>query len=263
MIRSPIKWVGGKSKLRKVILPMIPKHECYVEVFGGAGWVLFAKEPSRIEVLNDLDGELINFFRVVKNSPEELIASFEWDLVSREEFDSTLSLDLADLTDIERAHRFYYLIMSSWGGELGSARFQTSKSDGGHGNRLIGALKTLEDRIRPAHQRLRTVIIENMPWEQCVARYDASHTFFYLDPPYPGNKCNYQYNMREVQEHTDLVERLRSVKGKWLLSTYDTEDIRQLFDGCYFEPVLFASGMAGNGYQNTELIITNFETGHD
>jgi DNA adenine methylase len=263
MIRSPIKWVGGKSRLRRVILPMIPEHECYAEVFGGAGWVLFAKEPSRVEVLNDLDGELMNFFRVVKHSPEKLIESCKWDLVSREEFSRILNLDPTSLTEMERAHRFYYLIMSSWGGELGSVRFQTSKSDGGHGNRLVGALKTLEERIRPAHQRLQTVIIENLPWEQCIDQYDGPHTFFYLDPPYPGNKCNYQYNMRGIQEHTSLAERLRTIEGKWLLSTYDTDSIRELFDGYYSEPVLFASGMAGNGYQNTELIITNFEVRRD
>jgi len=259
MIRSPIKWVGGKSKLRKIILPMIPEHECYVEVFGGAGWVLFAKEPSQVEALNDLDGELMNFFRVVKNAPDELISSFEWNLVSREEFNRLLGLDPANLTEVERAHRFYYLIMASWGGELGSARFQTSVSDGGHGNRLFGALKTLEQRIKPAHQRLQTVIIENLPWEQCIEKYDDPRTFFYLDPPYPGNRCNYQYNMRSLDDHVRLAERLKSAKSKWLLSTYDFQDIRKLFNGHRFNPVSFASGMAGNAYKNTELIIANFE----
>jgi DNA adenine methylase len=260
MIRSPIRWVGGKSKLRKVILPMIPEHECYVEVFGGAGWVLFAKEPSRVEVLNDLDSELMNFFRVVKNAPDELINSFKWDLVSREEFNRLLSLDPVDLTEIERAHRFYYLIMSSWGGELGSARFQTSVSDGGHGNRLFGALKTLERRIKPAHKRLQTVIIENLPWEECLDKYDDPRTFFYLDPPYPGNKCNYRYNMRSLEDHMRLAKRLNSAKSKWLLSTYDSGDIRKLFKGHHFESVSFPSGMAGNDYKNTEVIVVNFRT---
>jgi len=78
MIRSPIKWVGGKSKLRKVIIPMIPEHKCYVEVFGGAAWVLFGKPPSQIEVLNDIDEDLINFFEVVKTNPLRLIRSFRW-----------------------------------------------------------------------------------------------------------------------------------------------------------------------------------------
>ena len=83
MLNSPIRWVGGKSRLRKFILPLIPEHACYLEPFGGAGWVLFGKQPSSVEVYNDIDQELVNFFRVLKHRPEELIASFEWELVSR------------------------------------------------------------------------------------------------------------------------------------------------------------------------------------
>lgn len=258
MIRSPIKWVGGKSKLRNVILPMIPEHECYVEVFGGAGWVLFAKEPSSVEVYNDIDGELVNFFSVVKNTPGRFISSFNWDLISRREFNRLLALDPENLTSLQRAHRFYYLIMSSWGGELGSARFQTSISDGGHGNRLVGALKTLRQRIEPVHERLQTVIIEGLSWEECIGQYDSRQTFFYLDPPYPGNKCNYRFNMRSVEDHGLLAKQLKSAKGKWLLSTYDSKEIRRLFAGYHFTRVSFASGMAGNGYKNIEVLVTNF-----
>lgn len=77
MVNSPFKWVGGKSRLRKQIVAILPSHTCYVEPFAGAAWVLFAKPPSDVEVLNDIDQELVNFFRVVKEKPEELIASFE------------------------------------------------------------------------------------------------------------------------------------------------------------------------------------------
>ena len=83
MINSPFRWVGGKSRLRRHIIPLLPPHTCYVEPFAGAAWVLFGKPPSSVEVINDIDQELINFFRVIKERPEELIASFEWDLVSR------------------------------------------------------------------------------------------------------------------------------------------------------------------------------------
>src|SRR4051794_21454863 len=83
MLNSPIKWVGGKSRLRKQIISLLPPHTCYVELFAGAAWVLFGKPPSNVEVLNDIDQDLVNFFRVVKEKPEELIASFDWELVSR------------------------------------------------------------------------------------------------------------------------------------------------------------------------------------
>ena len=82
-VNSPFKWVGGKSRLRKEIIQLLPPHTCYVEPFAGAAWVLFGKPPSAVEVINDIDDQLINFFRVVKEKPEELIASFEWELVAR------------------------------------------------------------------------------------------------------------------------------------------------------------------------------------
>ncbi|HXF61792.1 MAG TPA: DNA adenine methylase, partial [Caldilineaceae bacterium] len=165
MINSPFKWAGGKSRLRSQIIPLIPRHSCYVELFAGGAWVLFGKPPSDVEVLNDIDEELVTFFRVVREKPEQLIASFEWELVARAEFERLASLEPRQLTDVQRAHRFYYLIMAGWGGEANYPRFQTSISDGGHGNRLIGALKRLRERIGPVHERLKTVIIENLDWE--------------------------------------------------------------------------------------------------
>jgi DNA adenine methylase len=175
-LNSPIKWIGGKSRLRKHVIALLPPHSCYVEPFAGAAWVLFGKPPSPVEVINDIDQELINFFRVVKEQPEKLIASFEWELVSRAEFKRLATLDLTKLDEIQRAHRFYYLIMAGWGGEINYPRFQTSITDAGHGNRLIGALKTLRQRLEPVYQRLRTVIIENLDWQACLDRYDRPGT---------------------------------------------------------------------------------------
>lgn len=269
MVNSPIKWVGGKSRLRKQIIELLPLegHTCYVEPFGGAAWVLFAKSPSPVEVLNDIDQELINFFRVVREKPEELIQSFELELVSRAEFDRLASLDLSELSDIQRAHRFYYLIMAGWGGELNYPRFQTSITDGGHGNRLFGALKTLRKRIEPVHERLSTVIIENLSWEKCLERYDKEKTIMYLDPPYPGNGCNYAHNMKSWEEHQNLVDTLENAKCRWILSSYDTNDVRDLFTGktgIYFVQVQSASGMkekkgGDTRVLNKEVLITNFE----
>ena len=109
MLPSPFKWVGGKSKLRKKIISLLPSNNCYVEVFAGAAWVLFGKEKSKVEVLNDIDGEVVNFFRVVKEDPKGLIDYFRWDLVSREEFKRLTKLSPKTLDPISRAHRFYYL----------------------------------------------------------------------------------------------------------------------------------------------------------
>jgi len=265
MINSPFKWVGGKSRLRKQIIELIPPHTCYVELFSGAAWVLFGKQPSDVEVLNDIDGELMNFFRVVKYKPEEFIQSFDLELVSREEFRRLANLEPQTLSDIERAHRFYYVIMASWGGELKYPRFQTSISDGGHGNRLIGALKRLRERIEPVHKRLSTVIIENLDWETCLARYDREKTVMYIDPPYPMNKVNYFHNMQSWEDHQRLAQRLRDSRCKWILSSYDTPEIRSLYNAkkFYILPVQAFSGMekkknGGKRVLNREVLITNF-----
>ncbi|WAS06582.1 DNA adenine methylase [Gloeomargaritales cyanobacterium VI4D9] len=267
-INSPFKWVGGKSRLRNDIVAILPSHTCYVEPFCGAAWVLFGKPPSPVEVLNDKDQELINFFRVVREKPEELIRAFDLELVSRAEFDRLAQLDTEKLTDVERAHRFYYLIMAGWGGELDYPRFQTSISDGGHGNRLIGALKTLRSRIEPVYDRLKTVIIECLDWKQCFQRYDREGTVMYLDPPYPGNGCNYFHNMKKWDEHREMAQILSRTNCKWILSSYDTPEIRELFANqkeIYFTCVQSFSGMkikknSKERKLNKEVLITNYPT---
>lgn len=264
MISSPFKWIGGKSRLRKEIIAILPEHSCYVEPFAGAAWVLFAKPPSDVEILNDLDQELVSFFRVVKEKPEELITSFDFELVSRAEFTRLAELNPSDLTELERAHRFYYLIMAGWGGELNYPRFQTSTMDGGGGNRLIGGLKTLRTRLEPIHNRLRSVIIENLPWEKCIERYDRENVVMYVDPPYPGNGCNYFHNMRDWNDHERLATRLNEAKCKWIVSSYDKEEIRNLFKDSYISVVQSASGMSVKKNDNTrvlnkEILITNYD----
>ena len=267
MLNSPFKWVGGKSRLRKYIVPMIPPHSCYVEPFAGAAWVLFGKPLSDVEVLNDIDQELVTFFRVVRDQPEELLASFEWELVSRAEFERLAISDTATLGEIERAHRFYYLVMAGWGGEAAYPRFQTSKRDGGHGNRLVGALKTLRQRLEPIHERLRTVIIENLDWRECIKRYDDRETVMYVDPPYLRNRVNYKFNMRGEQDHHDLADTLKNSQSHWILSSYDTTEIRELFHEYKITPVRSSSGMqtgqaerqdGKNRTTNEEILVTNF-----
>lgn len=266
MINSPFKWVGGKSRLRKHIVPLIPHHTCFVDMFAGAAWVLFGKAPSDVEVLNDRDEDLITFFRVVKEKPEELIESFDLELVARSEFERLAALDPNELTDVQRAHRFYYLIMAGWGGELAYPRFQTSITDGGHGNRLFGAIKNLRKRIEPVYKRLSTVIIENFDWKDCLAQYDSLKTCIYVDPPYPGNKCNYAHNMRDWETHYELYNQLRNAKSKWIISSYDIPEIRNIFSEPQYH-ILAVRSFSGMNVdknrtarvQNKEVLILNFQ----
>jgi len=263
MLNSPFKWVGGKSRLRKYIIPLIPPHTCYSEPFCGAAWVLFGKRPSDVEIINDVDKELVSFFKVVKTRPEDLIESFDMELVSRAEFERLANTDPSTLNEIERAHRFYYLIMAGWGGELNYPRFQTSITDGGHGNRLFGAIKTLRQRLQPVHERLKTVIIECLDWRDFFDRYDRPGVVMYVDPPYPANGCNYAHNMRSWDEHRELADRLHKSRCRWIYSSYDTPEIWELFREHHIISVTSSSGMAdsrgGQGrVPNKEVLVTNF-----
>lgn len=260
---SPFRWVGGKSRLRKYIIELIPAHSCYLELFCGAAWVLFGKKPSDVEIINDIDRDLMTFFTVVKDRPEELVASFEWELVSRSKFERLRDTDPSTLDDVQRAHRFYYLIMAGWGGELNYPRFQTSITDGGGGNRLVGALRSLRDRLKPVHQRLSSVLIECLDWRECLERYDRKGVVMYVDPPYPENGCNYAHNMREWSGHQELASRLMRTNCKWIYSSYDRPEIRAMFEGCHVVEVKSASGMSEKRggvtrVPNHEVLILNF-----
>ena len=267
MLNSPLKWAGGKSQLRKQIIPLIPEHVCYVEPFGGAAWLLLGKAPSEVEVLNDIDGELVNLFRVIRNNPDGLIQSFRWDLVSREELHTLTARDPLELDPVERAHRFYYLIMAGWGGQGKYPRFQTAVKDpGGHGNRLAGALETMEEKIKPVHQRLRTVLIENMDWRKCVDRYDSPDTLIYLDPPYQGNGVDYRFNMKSREDHQTMRAKLATLQARWMLSAYDNPEMREMYPEYWVTPIQSTSGMDAKEEgkprkkrgKNQEIVISNF-----
>ena len=183
------------------------------------------------------------------------MATFEMDLFSWEVFEGFRYDYHSRMTDLERAHRFYYLIMAGWGGELALPRLQTAISDGGHGNRLIGAIKHLRSKIMPVHERLQTVIIEHLDWREFMERYDRKGVFMYVDPPYPGNHCNYAHNMRSIEEHRALVDRLRQAECRWLLTSFDKPEVRRLYDEFQVTPIDFASGLvAGDGSRRNREI---------
>lgn len=109
-IRSPLAgWMGGKLQLSKRIVAAIPEHTCYVEPFAGAAWVLFRKLESDVEVINDINRELVTFYRCIQHHLEEFVRYFKWVLVARDEFERLKRVEPDTLTDIQRAARFYYL----------------------------------------------------------------------------------------------------------------------------------------------------------
>ncbi|AFM42981.1 DNA adenine methylase Dam [Desulfosporosinus acidiphilus SJ4] len=254
-MNSPIKWMGGKFRLRNRILEMLPQdHLCFVEVFGGAGWVLFAKSLSKIEVLNDVNGELINFFKVVRDKTQDFIRAFEYLLVSRQIFEEYKRANPQELDDIERAVRFYYLVHFSFGARMQS--FIISPT----GVRLV--LKTLEQEIKQTRERLLNTIIENRDFEKLILSYDRPSTLFYCDPPYYGLTGYSSQGSRvfTVEDHIRLRDVLSRLQGRYLLSINDHPDIRELYNGFNIEEVSlrYSVSRKDKSTLKKELLISNY-----
>lgn len=224
-LRPPIPYFGGKQLMAGKLLPLFPSHKTYVEVFGGAASLLFAKEPSPVEVYNDLDSDLVNFMQVLRDR-DGMFPDFynraclspysrdEW-LFCRDHLND-------DPSPVERARRFFVLARFSFGGLIGnsfgidvtgSKRGMVQKASAYQG--VLGILPKLGER-------LVSVLIENKDFRNLIQVYDTEEAFFYLDPPYvPETRRSgaYKHEMTE-DDHRDLVELLRSIKGKAMLSGY-------------------------------------------
>ena len=257
-MKSPIKWVGGKSKLADKLIPLIPKHKCYVEVFSGAGWMLFAKEPSTVEVLNDFDSNLMNFWSVIKNTPDQFIRSFNYTLVSRETFDKyKIKYKQNDFEDnIEKAHVFYYLVNAGFASDMKNPVFGT-KCQSRNGLRV----EEVDTTIPEAYKRLQKVTIENKSFEELFKIYDSPDTFFYLDSPYRNTK-QYAVGKFTDEQYQLLADCCKKAKGKWLYTINDDEYIRELFKdfNIMTHDVYYSVCKTQNGRQGfKELIITNYD----
>lgn len=226
MLRSPLKWVGGKYKLRDVIVGKFPAHELYVELFCGAAWVLFGKPPetSKSEVLNDLDGELVNFWRVVKHRPAEFTEAASWLLASRELFKQWNCLSGIG-GEVERAVRFFAVMRTAFGAKRVGNHFGVQ-----YANRPNLTWPQAKEEVQSIIRRLSIVWVERMPWDQCIEKFNRSEAFFYADPPYrlPATK-SYRHGFTD-EDHARLADILQqSVKGKWLLSYNDDPFLRSLY----------------------------------
>jgi len=252
-MNAPICWLGGKSRLRKKIIERLPEHTCYVEVFGGAGWVLFGKEPSKVEVYNDIDGELVNFFRVIKNCHKAFVQAFDWILVSRKLFKDFITSQPEDLDEIQRAVRFYYIIRVSFGGK--GEHFGYAKKGKSNLN-LEGFYKTFSG----IHNRLRRVYIEEDDFEAILRRYDGTETVFYLDPPY-YETAGYRYKMN-LEDYERLAGILAKIEGRFLLTINDHETMKDVYSGYTIEEVEVSYSIARDIKSRGkygELLIRNYE----
>jgi len=251
---SFIAWVGGKKLLRKEIVNRFPQDgvKKYVEVFGGAGWVLFYKDKhAEKEVYNDVNSELVNLFRNVKYHPEAVAKELELTVSSREIFEKFKAADVGQMTEIQRAARYLYLIKLSYGA--------TVRSFGCRARNTIDM-----DALLQVKRRLDGVLIENKSFAKLITAQDEVGTLFYCDPPYHNTEKYYDTGEDGFGEemHILLRDTLRGIKGNFVLSYNDDEFIREIYKGFVIEEVershnlKMAMGDLGSRYK--ELIIRNF-----
>ena len=221
-------WYGGKFSHLEWLLPLLPKCHHYCEPFAGSAAVLINREPSPVETYNDIDGDVVNFFRVLRDRPEELIRSISLTPFSREEYYYAIYDTTSDINEIERARRFYIrarqtrtgLAQTATLGRWANCKNTSRAGMSGVVSRWLGGIDMLDEIVK----RLIRVQIENRPAIDVIHLYDNKDTLFYCDPPYlhvtRGDSKAYGFEMNENQ-HREFAEVVNKCKGKVAVSGYD------------------------------------------
>lgn len=258
-MNSFMSWIGGKKSLRDAVLARFPPYyERYIEVFGGAGWVLFHKPPGNdIEVWNDWNSNLANLYRCVRDKPNKLRHRLRYVLNSREDFNRIANLHkngvFPRLYDVDRASKFYQLIRYSYASGLESFGAQPH------------SIWSDFPQIDMASRRLQKVVVENKDFEKLIRQYDRPVSFFYCDPPYFATEDYYKDVGFSKKDHIRLRDTLISCEGKFLVSYNDCPEIRELWNkpNIQIEEISRINNLAQRyegGSQFAELLISNYDT---
>ncbi|MDT7040864.1 DNA adenine methylase [Candidatus Nitronereus thalassa] len=242
------KWLGGKSRICKQLIELLPEHHCYVEPFGGMASVLLNKPASAVEVYNDLNGQIATLFMVLKFHPDELARELQGLVISRQLFEHFKSH--AGLTDIQRAARLLYALEYGFGGQ--GQHFGTST------HKSAISVQAVIGRADLVATRFTRVVVENLDWEDCLARYDSPQTVFFCDPPYWGT-AGYAVPFSE-RDQIVLADRLRAIQGKFVMTNSDARFVRGLYRGLPMR-TLKSKLTAGSSNSSTlsHLVVTNFD----
>ncbi len=252
-LKAPFGWVGGKSRLAKDIVSLMPNHTTYIEVFGGALSVLYTKERSKVEIVNDINSELINLHRAIRNNPQTLQMYLNQLFISRELFKEIKKEKLKPRNHIEKAAFYLYLITQSFGSK--GEHFAMIKK----GRKP----KNIYKSYAKWSNRLKGVIIENMSFSKLITQYDSKEAFFYLDPPYVSTEHYYKNTGGFGQkEHEELANLLKDIDGKFLLSYNDCSLVRELykdFNIISSKEIRYSLNNKNNSKKVKEIFITNYD----
>lgn len=231
-------WYGGKFSHLNWLLPLLPACHHYCEPFAGSAAVLINREPAPVETYNDIDGEVVNFFTVLRDKKEQLVEAIGLTPFSREEFFRAMAANGKAISDVERARRFFVrarqvrtgLAQTASLGRWANCKHTSRSGMSGVVSRWLGSVEALPSIA----DRLLRVQIENRPAVDVVRLYDSPQTLFYCDPPYPhqsrGDSKAYGYEMMDA-DHRDFAKLLHSAQGKVAISGYRCELMDSLYSG--------------------------------
>jgi len=249
-------YIGGKHNVVEKLLPLMPEHEIYVEVFGGAANLLLNKPRSGVEVYNDIDGELINLFLIVRDRRDEFVDRLRGVPYSRGLYYEWLNGSPPE-DPVERAARFYYVMRCSFSGTRDRG-WSFKRRAHRHAPDIFAAALEKTGAIA---ERLKGVYIDCLDFRRCIKNWDEPETFFYLDPPYHGLNY-YQFKFTE-KDHLDLRRILGETNGKWLLTYNDDPWVREAYSGFHIRELrqLRSASLVRHGGERehfTNLVITNY-----
>ena len=256
--RPPIRYYGGKWRIASWVIETFPPHTCYVEAFAGGYSVMLQNMPSKFEVMNDLNDDVINFFDMLRAKPEQLIRAIMLTPYAREELRRAWKADLTD-DPIEKARRFYIRCWMSYGSGVGKQstgwRYQIGTGD----NSRASAIGSWNDthHLWAVAERLKQVQIEHDDAFKVIRRFDSHETLFYLDPPYvhstryhSSDNKGYSHEM-EDDAHRRLAEMVKALDGMVIISGYPSALYDELFVGW---TCISRESMDVNGKAQTECL---------
>ena len=256
-MKTPITYYGGKQTLLKYLLPLIPQHRMYCEPFFGGGAVFFAKPKSEVEVINDINGEIVNFFKVIKTKFPELQSEIKATLHSRELYRKAMVVyEHPDLfTDVKRAWALWVLTNQGFAGMIGSWGF-------GKDDSKEAALANKRDLFTKEYEdRLTKVQVENNNAIKVINRCDDKETFIYADPPYIGSDQGH-YKGYSESDYRELLDILAKVKGKFLLSSYPSKILSTYIKKYKWKVQKVIKSVAVTKHTDkvkTEMIVMNYD----
>ncbi len=260
-MKTPISYYGGKQKLVATIIPLIPEHKMYAEPFIGGGAVFFAKPASHIEVINDTNKELINFYRVLQNRFVELDSMVKVTLHSRTlHKDAKVVYDNAHLFDeVKRAWAVWVLSTQSFSAMLDGS-WGYDKTDNTTTKKITNKRNQFSEEYA---QRMQNVALECTDALYVIQSRDTVNTFFYVDPPYFNSNCGH-YDGYSEQDFENLLKLLAGIKGKFLLSSYPSPLLQRYQKAHGWHYKVFEQGVSVNakgGYlkRKWEMITANYE----